>query len=213
MIAIADPQLVIFDCDGVLVDSEALENQLLIDMAARHGLRVDAHDAHRAFVGRKLADCVRHMERSTDRKLPRSFIEDYRQELAVVVERELKPVVGIHRALREIQCQKCVASNGPRAKMELALRVTGLRDFFEDRLFSAYDINAWKPEPDILLFAAKTIGVAPENCVVVEDSPPGIAAAQAAGMAVIAYSPIGEPVPGIVTIDAMAELPMILSRL
>ena len=206
----AEIELVIFDCDGVLVDSEALENQLLVDMAARHGLHVDAEEAHREFVGRKLAECVQHMERTANGTLPDSFIPDYRRELAAVVERELKPVDGIHAALRQIRQRTCVASNAPPEKMKRALDVTGLRGFFADRLYSAYDINAWKPAPDIFLFAAKSMGVAPDSCVVVEDSPPGIAAAEAAGMAVIAYRPMGTVAPGVVTIDAMAELPAAL---
>ena len=157
----AETELVIFDCDGVLVDSEVLENQLLVDMAARHGLHVDADEAHREFVGRQLAECVQHMERSAGGSLPETFIPDYRRELAVVVERELKPIAGIHAALQQIQHHKCVASNGPQQKMRQALDVTGLRAFFEDRLFSAYDINVWKPAPDLFLFAAKTMGVMP----------------------------------------------------
>ena len=208
----AETELVIFDCDGVLVDSEGLENQLLVDLAARHGLDVDADYAHRAFLGRKLAECVELIEQAGGGKLPETFIPDYRRELAVVVARELQPTEGIHAALRQIHCRTCVATNGTQQKMRLALDVTGLRDFFADRLFSAYDINAWKPAPDLFLFAAKTMGVAPENCVVVEDSPPGIAAAEAAGMTVIAYRPTDTPGPGVVTIDAMAELPAALSR-
>ncbi len=208
----AKTELVIFDCDGVLVDSEALENQLLIDMAARHGLNVDADEAHREFVGRKLAECVQHMERTAGGRLPDTFIPDYRQELTVIVARELKPVTGIRSALQQIDHLACVATNGPQEKMRQALDVTGLRPFFADRLFSAYDINAWKPAPDLFLFAAKTMGVPPDNCVVVEDSPPGIAAAQAAGMAVIAYRPMAAPGPGVVTIDAMSELPKALSH-
>lgn len=205
------PDLVIFDCDGVLVDSEALENQLLVDMAGAHGLRVDAAEAHTLFVGRKLADCVTHMERSAGRNLPASFIDDYRRELRVVVERQLKPVAGVRKALQAIAACKCVASNGPREKIAQALRVTSLAAFFEDRLFSAYDVKAWKPQPDLFLHAAAALAVAPPACTVVEDSPLGIAAAAAAGMRVIAYEPAGNAVAGAITIKSMQQLPALLA--
>ena len=203
--------LIIFDCDGVLVDSEALENQLLIDMAERHGLGVDAGEAHSEFVGRKLADCVRHIERSTGRNLPDTFIKDYRKELRSLVERELKPILGIREALELINISKCVASNGPREKMEQALRVTDLHSFFEGRLFSAYDVNAWKPEPDLFLHAAKVINVPPQACTVVEDSRVGVQAALTAGMRVVAYEPDGNVVSGAITVRSMDQLPRVLS--
>jgi HAD superfamily hydrolase (TIGR01509 family) len=205
-------QLIIFDCDGVLVDSEFLENQLLVDMAALHGLCVDADQAHEEFIGRKLADCVAHMEMAAGRKLPGTFIDDYRKELRVVVENELKPVRGIHSALEQIDALKCVASNGPRSKIEQALDVTSLRGYFEDRLFSAYDVNAWKPEPDLFLHAAASLHLSPEACTVVEDSRLGVQAALAAGMRVIAYAPRGDLIPGAITIQEMDQLPTILSR-
>jgi len=203
-------QLIIFDCDGVLVDSEYLENQLLVDMAARHGLRVNAKNAHENFVGRKLADCVGLMEEWTEQDLPKTFISDYREALRLVVETELKPVQGIQAALERIDTLKCVASNGPRAKIEQALKVTNLRAFFEDRLFSAYDVNAWKPEPDLFLHAAAEMGRRPEMCTVVEDSRLGIEAALAAGMRVVAYAPLGHRFPGAITIQRMDDLPAAL---
>ena len=209
----ADPiaRLVIFDCDGVLVDSEALENQLLVDMAAQHGVLANAAEAHVEFVGKKLADCVRHMEQAAGIRLPDTFIEDYRAELRVVVETQLKPVAGIRAALEEIAIAKCVASNGPRAKIEQALRVTGLTPFFGDRLFSAYDIDAWKPAPDLFLHAARMLGVAPAQCTVIEDSRPGVEAALAAGMRVFAYAPSGERYFDVPVFDQMADLPRLLS--
>ncbi len=205
-------RLVIFDCDGVLVDSEALENQLLIDMAASCGVRVDAEIAHVEFVGRKLADCVSLMEQSAKRELPPTFIDDFRGELSVVMEKELQAVPGVHSALEQISELKCVASNAPRNKIEQALQITRLRDFFESRIFSAYEVAAWKPEPDLFLHAAQSMGVRPEACVVVEDSRPGIEAALAAGMRVIAYAPNGDAAPGAVTIRHMDQLPNALAR-
>lgn len=205
--------LLIFDCDGVLVDSEALENQLLIDMAALHGVQVDPAAAHQQFIGRKLADCVKAMENESGRRLPKSFIADYRNELRFVAEKELKPVAGIHTALAEIALLKCVASNGPREKIELALRVTDLSSFFGDRIFSAYDVNAWKPDPALFLHAAGSLGVAPENSVVVEDSRLGVQAAIAAGMPVIEYAPGGGTFGGNKIIRQMDQLPLAISML
>lgn len=207
-----ESQLVIFDCDGVLVDSEAIANQLLIDMAADLGVHVDSEEAHVEFVGLKLADCVGLMEREAKRELPPTFIDDFRAALSVVMESELQPIPGIYNALEQINNLKCVASNATRSKIEQALRITRLRDFFESRIFSAYDISAWKPEPDLFLHAAQSMGVAPNACVVVEDSRPGIEAAMAAGMRVIVYAPDGASAHGTMTIRHMDQLSHALAR-
>ncbi len=206
------PHLVIFDCDGVLVDSEAIENQLLVDMAASHGVSVDSQAAHRDFLGRRLADCITWMEDAAGLALPETFITDYRRKLHDVIECELQPVAGAHAALEQMTSLTCVASNGPRPKIEQALRVTGLRRFFQDRLFSAYDIDAWKPAPDLFLHAAGAMGVAPSDCVVVEDSPLGVEAARAAGMQVVLYAPAGNALPGAVTLTEMGGLPILLAQ-
>lgn len=153
------------------------------------------------------------MEVAAGRKLPDSFIDDYREELRSVVKRELKPVRGVRAALDGIDLLKCVASNGPREKIELALEVSGLEVFFGDRIFSAYDVNAWKPDPRIFLHAAGTLGVPAEQCIVIEDSALGVQAAMAAGMKVIEYAPGGGSFGADETIRRMDQLSYVLASL
>ena len=135
-----------------------------------------------------MADCVREIERRSGRSVRETFIGDVRQATALAFDAELKPVEGIHAALAEITIPVCVASNGPMSKLTHALGLTKLLSRFEGRIFSAYEVGSWKPDPGLFLHAAQTLGVAPSRCVVVEDSLSGILAAKAAGMPVLGFT-------------------------
>jgi len=180
-------EAVIFDCDGTLVDTESIENTVLLHYAQEFGLTLTFEEAVGNFAGVKMSDCVEIIEAMTGRSLPVEFVPEFRRRCRVEFEAGLKPIDGVVDVLSELQLPCCVASNGPLEKLELTLGLTGLKRFFEDRVFSAYSIDAWKPAPDLFLHAACALETSPQQCVVVEDSLPGIQAGIAAGMHVIAF--------------------------
>lgn len=182
---------IIFDCDGTLVDSERVGNAVLIECAEELGLSLTLETALEHFAGRKMADTISLIEQWLGAPVPDSFLPTVRTRMADAFEERLKAMAGVHELLKSLAIPICVASNGPQEKMQVSLRVTGLLEYFPGRIFSAYDCGSWKPEPGLFLHAAKTMGVAPESCAVVEDSPLGIRAAKAAGMTAFGYAPDG----------------------
>ena len=181
-------ELIIFDSDGVLVDSEKIALTVLVRAATDEGAAIGVDEAIRLFRGVKMADCVREIERRSGRSVRADFVDDVRHAIALAFDAELKPVEGIHAALAEITVPVCVASNGPMSKLTHALGLTKLLNHFEGRIFSAYEVGSWKPDPGLFLHAAQALGVHPSRCVVVEDSLSGIHAAKAAGMRVLGYT-------------------------
>ena len=185
---------VLFDMDGTLVDTERVGNQVLIEAVARLGLIISLEEAIVQFAGRKMADTLNHIERRLGASLPADFLEMLRTDMARAFERELRPMEGVPTlldALRGAGYPLCVASNGPCEKMTVSLGVTGLLPFFEGRIYSAYDCDAFKPDPGLFLYAAEQMGVHSEDCVVVEDSMHGVEGARRAGMRVFGYVPNG----------------------
>ena len=181
-------ELIIFDSDGVLVDSEAIACRVMAEAATAVGAVMDVHEAMDVFRGRKIALCVEEIERRSGRVLGDGFIAEVRRATTLAFDQELKPIEGIHQALDLIRQPYCVASNGPMAKLTHALGLTDLYTRFEGRIFSAYEVGHWKPDPGLFLHAARTLGVGPDRCIVVEDSVTGVAAAKAAGMRVLGYA-------------------------
>lgn len=186
-------RLVIFDCDGVLVDSERLGNSVMAECARAVGMDVDTDEAIRLFKGRKMDDVVRTIEAHLGRPVPASFVSDYRARSNAVFRERLEPVPGVGRVLDSVTVQTCVASNGPHEKMDTTLEVTGLKRRFEGRIFSAFDVPRPKPHPDLFRYAARQLGVPPEACIVVDDSPLGMRAARAAGMRAFGFARECEP--------------------
>ena len=211
-------ELIIFDSDGVLVDSERIAQTVLARAASEEGAAIDVGEAIRSFRGVKIADCVREIERRSGRSVPENFIADIRHATALAFDAELKPVDGIHAALAKITVPVCVASNGPMSKLTHTLGLTKLLSRFEGRIFSAYEVGSWKPDPGLFLHAAQTLGVHPSRCVVVEDSLSGILAAKAAGMPVLGFTggdPEAERELGAVCADLfhrMSDLPALLQE-
>ncbi|MEH2338766.1 HAD family hydrolase [Nostoc sp.] len=209
-------ELVIFDCDGVLVDSETLGNRVLVQLVAEFGLALELEEAILLFKGCKMADCVAVIEQRLEQKLPQDFVTQLRACTAEAFEQELLPVEGIEAALDEINLPICVASSGPLEKIKLALRVTNLLPRFEGRIFSSYEIGSWKPAPDLFLYAAKNMGVQPSSCTVVEDSVLGVRAGVAANMKVLGYTNQSEATLlesfGVTVFDSMCKLPCLLSH-
>jgi HAD superfamily hydrolase (TIGR01509 family) len=179
-------KLVIFDCDGVLVDSEELGNNVLAEMLANHGHRISGAESRGRFRGMKLAKCLEILEQETGIELPESFETDVRRQMSSVFQERLVPVMGALRLIESLRIPYCVASSGPRSKIEENLRITTLYPHFVGRIFSAHEIGSWKPDPGLFLAAARYFGVEPENCIVIEDSYVGVSAGIAANMTVFA---------------------------
>lgn len=190
------PQLIIFDCDGVLVDSEAISSAVLAQTLTRYGLPTTPAEAQRDYEGLLLRDIDARAGAKLGRALPDDWIELFQAERAEVFRRELEPVDGAGEAVERIVAAGvpvCVASQGTIEKTRLSLALTGLdRLFSEDLLFSAWLVERAKPFPDLFLHAAATIGVEPGRCAVIEDSVSGVTAALAAGMRAIGYSADGD---------------------
>jgi HAD superfamily hydrolase (TIGR01509 family) len=180
---------IIFDCDGTLVDSEVLGNEVLVETVADHGLAISLQEAVDLFRGRKLAECVAEIELRLGRSLPQDFVAQLRSRMADAFRLRLRPVDGALELVGSLRRRFCVASSGPREKIELSLSLTGLLPFFRNSIFSSYEVGTWKPDPGLFLHAASAMGVEAANCIVVEDSLPGIQAGVAAGMQVFAFQP------------------------
>jgi HAD superfamily hydrolase (TIGR01509 family) len=206
-------EAVIFDCDGTLVDSEPLANAALVECVAPFGLRMSTEEAMQAYVGGKMADCVADLERRLGRKLPDSIMPEVRRRTAEAFRAHLKPVDGALETLQKLHLPLCVASSGPMEKIELSLALTGLARFFaSDRIFSAYTIGCWKPDPGLFLHAAQTMGVAPNRCAVVEDSLFGVEAGTNAGMHTFWFRPRGPLPESVVALHRLADLPDLLAQ-
>ena len=181
---------VIFDCDGTLVDSERLSLAVLVEHVAEFGLHVTHEEAMERFAGNELSVVFREFEERLGCPLPETFLDDFRSRQMTVLEEHVQPIDGAHDVLQSLRLPRCVASNAPVNKIKLCLQATGLLQHFDEaHIFSAYQINAWKPKPDLFLMAAETLNVAPEHCAVVEDSHFGVHAGLAAGMQVFAFDP------------------------
>ena len=183
-------ELVIFDCDGVLVDSELITNRVYVKMLNELGIPMTLEAMFEQFVGRPMDYCWDLVARKLGRPLPPHLIDEYLARTTAALESELKVVPGIEEtldALAAIRVPYCVASSGTHEKMATTLGITGLLPRFIGRISSVSDVARAKPAPDVFLHAASRSGVAPSACCVIEDSPTGVAAGVAAGMTVYGY--------------------------
>ena len=180
---------IVFDLDGTLVDSETLGMDVLFEQGQALGLSVSRVQAHQAFLGQPMAHCVNYIaerlprpDSALDAEFLATFTAAVRREQAQRFRAHLQPMPGARELLQALRQPFCIATNGPREKAQLTLEITGLLSFFDQRLFCAYDVGSFKPEPGLFLHAAQALGVAPDRCAVVEDSLPGVRAGLAAGM-------------------------------
>jgi HAD superfamily hydrolase (TIGR01509 family) len=179
--------VVIFDCNGVLVDSEPIVSAVLAEAFSRVGVALSADDVTRQFHGRRIKDIFRIVETATDRRLPIGFRSDVAADILQRLRAELRAMPHAAHALSWLRGPKAVASSSPIDRIQLSLEVTNLLRFFEARLFSASDMDKGKPAPDLYLLAADRMKVKPNECIVVEDSAAGVAAAAAAGMMPVGF--------------------------
>jgi HAD superfamily hydrolase (TIGR01509 family) len=210
--------LVIFDCDGVLVDSERLSIRVDAMFLERLGWPMDQAEIVERFVGRSDADMRADIEERLGRPIPAEIDREFDRIYRDTFERELTAVDGIVDALDAIArngTRTCVASSGGHAKIRRSLELTGLTRYFGDRIFSAADVPRGKPAPDLFLHAASSMDASPSRCAVVEDSAFGVDAAHAAGMRAFGYAggvTSGDRLsrPGVVVFDDMHRLPELL---
>jgi HAD superfamily hydrolase (TIGR01509 family) len=190
---LTQPRLVIFDCDGTLVDSEGISTDTLARSLSEHGLTTTSAEARREYQGLLLTEIDALAQAKLGRPLPDGWLARFEHDRAERFRRELRPVAGAAATVREITSAGiavCVASQGKLEKTRLTLELTGLRELFaEQQLFSAWSVARGKPHPDLFLHAAAAMGVEVGECVVVEDSPSGIAAARSAQMRAVGYAP------------------------
>ena len=179
---------VIFDCDGVLVDSEPISNRVMVEMANENGASIDIDYAYKNFKGNAFKTCLKQLEALIQQPLPASFETEFRQRSFEAFQKGVKPIKGVKDILEQLQTPYCVASSGPENKIRLNLELTGLESFFNDNVFSCFEIKKWKPEPEIFLHAAKVMGFKPSECVVIEDSLLGIEAAKRGGFDVFGFT-------------------------
>ncbi len=214
--------LLIFDCDGVLVDSEVLALETLRDMMAALGRPMTFAQADREFTGGSLADTVATAARLLGRPVPAGVGEKFGRLLLDRFRRELKPVPGVRDAILALPFRRCVASSSSPDRLSLSLAVTGLAPLFE-HVFSAVQVARGKPAPDLYLLAASTLGEPPEHCIVIEDTARGVAAGRAAGARVVGFIGAAHATPALgkdlnragadAIIRSMDELPAVVRLL
>ena len=207
-------ELVIFDCDGVLVDSEPLANRTLSACFQDAGFPIDYDTCVANMVGLSLPTCFKMAEAWHGMSLPEDFFDIVQRRTYQAIRDELQPVLGVRAAIEAIPLPRCVASSSEPEKISLSLSKTGLAPMFDGNLYSASQVARGKPFPDLFLFAAEQMGARPTECVVIEDSPHGAAAARAAGMVAYGFAGGGFAAKladeGAHVFDTMAELPGLL---
>ena len=174
--------LVIFDCDGVLVDSEPLACQALADTLTQHGVPLVLADVYRLFLGRSMGAVEAFYRDRTGTMPPPEFRAEMQGRVEIAYRRQLRPIAGIDIVLDGLPVPFCLASSSDPERLALTLDVTGLASRFGERVYSARLVKRGKPEPDLFLLAAERMGARPEQCLVIEDSVAGVQAARAAGM-------------------------------
>jgi HAD superfamily hydrolase (TIGR01509 family) len=215
--------LIIFDCDGVLVDTEPVSNRCFSEALNREGLAWDVPETMRRLIGRSLKSCVEIVEAELGRSLPPDFIERLQADTFAAFRSErVGAVAGVAAAIDALEAEghrTCVASSGDIGKMRITLGAAGLWQRFEGRIFSAAQVARGKPFPDLFLLAAREMATAPIECVVVEDAVAGTQAAVAAGMRVVCYAaaPYAERAAmaavGGTLFDDMRQLPALVGSL
>ncbi|MCH2107729.1 MAG: HAD family hydrolase [Polyangiaceae bacterium] len=182
---------IIFDCDGVLVDSEPLASRVLAECLCEVGMEISPLDADLRYRGKSLRDVFLEVEATLEQQLPPDFGARLNLQTQSLFDQELKAVEGVEdvlKALQEAKIPLCVASSGSPQKIAHSLELVGLTDYFEGRLFSALQVQHGKPAPDLFLYAASQLGLKPESCAVIEDSLPGILGAKQANTKVFGYA-------------------------
>ena len=174
------PKCIIFDCDGTLVDSEEITNQIIAEMAGELGVKMTGEEATATFGGKTLDSVLYKMRELSGKEIPDDWLPRLIKKVSESWKTELNPVNGVRELLENLNISICVASNGEPIHVNQSLEMTGLRGFFDGNIFCASDVGVPKPAPDLFLYAAKKMGFKPEQCIVIEDSISGVMAANRA---------------------------------
>jgi HAD superfamily hydrolase (TIGR01509 family) len=204
--------LLIFDCDGVLVDSEVLSCRIDAEFLTEIGIPYTTDEIAQQFLGVSLKTMIARIEAERDCKLPDDFSERLNSILFARFETDLKPIEGVRAAILSLPYPRCVASSSVPERIALSLRITGLSDLFDD-IFSSTQVPRGKPAPDLFLHAASSMNARPEDCVVIEDSVAGVQAALAAGMRVIGFAGGGHCGPDHTEKLRQAGAPVVIERM
>jgi HAD superfamily hydrolase (TIGR01509 family) len=188
MIKALFPKLLIFDFDGVLVDSELIIHQILIEEIAHYGPRFKLNVFMNRFAGRTTADIVKIIKIENKVQWPDDFLKHLEEQLLIKLPPRLRLTPGTIETLPTLSELQCVASNASEERLHYLLNIVNLSEFFKGNIFSAEMVAHPKPHPDLFLFSAKTMGVSPQDCLVIEDSVTGIKAAKAAGMKALGFT-------------------------
>jgi HAD superfamily hydrolase (TIGR01509 family) len=206
---------ILFDSDGTLVDSEPLSFVVLAEMMAPYGAVLDPHELHLRYRGWKMGEVFEILAAENGIKLPSGFEPEFRAEQIRQFESSLKPIPGVPELLPRLEQDMAVVTSGPLPKVKKALAVTGLDGYFGDRIYSAFEVGVWKPDPGIYRHAARDMGYDIERCLAVEDSPIGLEAAATCGAVPVFLNRYGDHVEyeHVVEIRSMSELPRVLASL
>ncbi len=209
--------LLVFDCDGVLVDSEPLAGAVLNEALNELGLEISLAESAARFTGLSTDSWSRAVTQMLGAPPPADFVEEVERRTVEAFHRSLRPVRGVETVLRQVGLPRCVASSGSHARIRVSLKLTGLDRWFPDEvIFSREDVACGKPAPDLFMHVARCTGFPVDRCVVVEDSVPGVTAAVAAGMRVFGYAERAEPralrSAGATVFTRMNELAALLDR-
>lgn len=203
----------IFDCDGVLVDSEPISNGVLVEMTNELGGSINMSYAMKHFKGKALKKCIEHITELVEIQSANAFETEFRRRSYQAFREGIRPIKSVEAIIKSLKIPYCVASSGPMEKIEMNLQLTGLLHYFKNRIYSCYSIKKWKPDPAVFIWAAKELNLTPEDCLVVEDSHLGIQAAKNGGFKVCAYNPDNdESLTSIAdfSIDDMLKLELVL---
>lgn len=208
--------LLIFDLDGVLVDSEKISERLFLQSLVQDGFNVDTSFNNQYFLGRSLRDCLNTLQEHFGRQPSALVLDNYAKTIEKALEEELEPIPFVREALLQLPHTKCVASGSEPERIRVSLKVTGLDSFFQN-ITSSYEVERGKPAPDVFLKAAEKNNYSPEQCIVIEDSIFGVEAGLAAGMKVLCYQPVAATAynvaDSVVVFNNMSDLPACVERI